>query len=332
MKANKFQFASRLASLVLAPVFITTIAACGGDDDSNDIGGKTGGTTSLSDKTTPIDFQFKERAYNSFFALYDYAADGAYVGSDTTKYSKCSVNLRQGSHRLLWMEGVDGNEYLNWEWGQTGYGDKYYMGLHYDPETGLVTDYDYDKSDGYNHTVGHDVVYSEQLIDVTPYLMPAQEVVFDKTVCAKIKVNITGSMPTEHLYHQGKLNDYSYYSDIVGIITGTPCVKAVALTSDDYQLTNKMFSGSMYAEVYSGPDAPNGYDIKSLTGYVTVLCPLNGMDNVKMSFFIRKADGDILTTVNLPQCSIRRGYTTILTGPLTSSASDWNVTMEPYNP
>ena len=61
------------------------------------------------------------------------------------------------------------------------------------------------------------------------------------------------------------------------------------------------------------------------------LCPLNGLDNIQLIAETYDKDGNSIPATILPLFSLRRGYTTILCGPLFSgTTSDWSVTMEPY--
>lgn len=108
MKANKLQFASRLAFLALATVVTSSFVACGGDDDEPSTDSR------LSDKTTPVTFRLDNgRSY-----MFDYSGS-QYVGSDTlevygstyhaddkTYYKEVKIDLRQGQHQLMWFRGI----------------------------------------------------------------------------------------------------------------------------------------------------------------------------------------------------------------------------------
>ena len=63
-----------------------------------------------------------------------------------------------------------------------------------------------------------------------------------------------------------------------------------------------------------------------------ILCPINGLDNIQLTAEVYDKDGNPISTTTLPKFNLRRGYTTILRGPLFSgSTSDWTVTMKQYD-
>ena len=146
MKKNVLS-ASRLVTLALACVLTFSFAACSGDDDELSV------DELLSEKTTPIDFEFDGFEYLDRYFLFDYAGS-RFVGSDTITRSKCTLELRQGKHHLIWMKGQYGSD------------------VDFIPESRTFS----------GHTTSIYAAYAEMDIEVTPYLMPVQKVKFQKRI------------------------------------------------------------------------------------------------------------------------------------------------------
>lgn len=151
MKTSCSQKTSYFAILSLAYIMALTTAACSGNDNEHISG------VPLSEETTPIDFEFENFEHLDKYILFDYAGN-RYVGSDTIFRSKCTLNLRQGKHHLIWMKGVYGSD------------------VGFNPEARSFS--------GNNTSVV--ASYAEMDIEVTPYLMPAKQV-----DCSK-QITITG--------------------------------------------------------------------------------------------------------------------------------------------
>lgn len=140
MNTKTFLSASRLLVMALLLSISFCFAACDGYDE-------TSVDELLSDKTTPIDFELQDfETYDKYY-LFDYAGN-IFVGADTISKSKCTINLRQGKHHLIWMKGQYGVE------------------VGFVPESRTFS--------GSNPYI--DAKYSEMDIEVTPYLMPVQSV------------------------------------------------------------------------------------------------------------------------------------------------------------
>lgn len=188
--------------MTIACLMAVCITACGDDDEPTV-------DELLSEETTPIEFQFSGYSYyyGSENILYDYAGS-RYVGSDTIRNSTCTINLRQGNHKLIWINGLWPTFPL---WGNNGQNKS---GVYYDPQAKTVTNF---YPDG---NTEHIIVYCEKDLEVTPYLMPAQKIEYKPLTCV-LKIKVTDLQAGQK-----------------GRITGVPSVKSVSLTGDDFSLNN----------------------------------------------------------------------------------------------
>lgn len=322
MKTKAFFSVSRMALLALTCTFTFGIAACGGDDDEISV------DEILSEETTPIDFVFSAKPYDwERYILFDYAGD-RYVGTDTiTKASKCTLDLRQGKHHLLWVFGLENNDYLRQYWKNTE--DKFYAGVHYNPDDKSFTVYDEYASVG-------NVKYCEKEIEITPYLMTEQKIEFTNYVSGSVQIVITDTPKGTAMPEW--IEDARGWDWVkIGMVTGIPSIKTVYLNGNEYK-SNKEVSSALYLQVdiehrwgYQRDESARDAGLEINSQYYTTLCPLNGLDNIHLNIDVWDANGNPISTNTLPKLNIRRGYTTVLRGPLFSgNTSDWTVTMEKY--
>ena len=339
-RTSQSLFASRLTVIALAAVFTIGLAACGGDDEPEK--SPTPVTPEqpskpeqpstpeqpqqsdeqLSDATTPITFKFGESPYTTTgFVLFDYTASGQYVGTDTIHSHTAKLDLRQGRHRLLWVKLLGSNDSYNPWWQQNGY-PKFLFDTHFDPETKTFTNYD---EDG---TPLFDIRYSDTQLDVTPYLMPAQEIKMNKQVSASVTVRATDVSQNLMLNVTKEPAYGSFGMAKVGSMTGLPLVRTVGLDDNTCEPRGETIDADAIAYVSGTKGA---YVVDSISGSACILCPLNGIDNIQLQVHLKDAGGNPITTTPLPPCSVRRGQRTILSGPLfTGTTADWKITMESY--
>lgn len=319
MKTNISNFASRLAILLLAVCMTLSFAACSNDDSSD-----TNIDDILSKETTPIDFQLKE-FYDRYknYIIFDYAGD-SYIGTDTLKSRTGTFNLRQGKHHLLFIKGLYNNTYLSPNDMQKDFG-KWYKGFHYDPLAKTITYY----GDFYD---GSSITYSEKDLEVFPYLLPVQEIDFDKFITAQLCIEIS-DLPNNPIYPEWNSNYECWDDTSIGIIKGSPIVSTVSINSNSYKTKDSKFG--LIVDVYADTKYYHEKDLPKdkLIYYVraaNLLCPRDGLDNIQLSVDIRDSNGQTVPTTTLPKVSLRRGCRTILRGPLfTGSTSDWKCEFEP---
>lgn len=296
MKTKHFHFASSWATLALALVTLFSFAACSSEDDDVD--------EILSEETTPITFRLPEGTTY----LFDYSG-GKIVMQDTItierRYSRdVDIELRHGKHNLLFLVGLS-----------KGYEDEFYDGeyysinpqIHFDPTKKTVT------RDMW--AIESDIMYSEKFIESTPYLMPKQQLEFN-SLTSSVEIYITDSYYIN--YEQGK-----YYR--AGYIKGLPRVKSVEVKGNKY---NADGDEELEVDAYIASNGPRFMCIPPRY----MLCPQDGLNGIQLKADLKTADGKPIPSTKLPKISLRRGYTTVLQGPLFSgSTSDWTVTMEPYD-
>lgn len=322
MKTRTFSFASCLAVLALA---VISFASCSKDKDEEPSIDEI-----LSEETTPVTFEFPAKLdlYDRYI-MFDYAGNH-FLSSDSTRYSQRTIDMRQGKHHILWFDGLD-EEQPNPAFGIIPDEEYYSSGVHFDPATQTCTVYDENGKVEY-------LAYYEKELEIYPYLLPTQKISFGKHITCDISIKITDksdriSQPTE-----SKSPFYHGPTEYIGEIEGIPFVKAVSVTGKTYQLKQGGITEHVYtyipSDYYRGNKiVKDGYDyyIGNWSGASTYLCPLNGLDNVQLTARIRDKAGNAIPTTILPKISLRRGYTTVLTGPLFSgSTSDWIVTMKEW--
>lgn len=263
MKAKQFQFASRLAAVVLAAVFTISFTACGSDDDNDpsidDI---------LSEETTPVTFALYKVGEHQ---LYDYAGnklvDSHSFNIDSHLYSKdrkIKLDLRQGKHKLVWFTGLDD-------------------GVNYNPEAGMLTCTDADASLG-------DLEYCIKEIEVTPYLMPEQELDY-ASICGHLHISVDFSPSA---------SDYELW------VKDVPFVKSVSVEGNKYDMERLPFQ-----RVVAG--SYNYYDHTPEVLYVSeyVLCPQKGIENVQIMYEVRRGSS-VVSSGKMPKFSLQRNYNTII--------------------
>lgn len=325
MKKNLIQFASRLSFLALALSASLSFNSCSKDDDEPSL------DEVLSEETTPIDFDFEDYHWEYQTMLFDYAGNN-YVGSDTiTRRSQCTLNLRQGKHKLVWIYGLD-------DWGdEPDRTEK--SGNHYDPVAKTVTTYD-------KYGADEAVSYCEKNLEVTPYLMPVQKVEHTNHLTCRVRFYVTDTHPNLPMPVIVQ-NDYSSRYEKVGKVTGFPHIKTVALFSNHYEMMDEEQEHPVWTcsvntywrdnkndkhDTFDYDNVADDFVMTDISGYYSMFCPLNGLDNIQLTAEVKGKNGVAIPTTKLPKFSIKRGYTTILRGPLYSgSTSDWTVEMIPYD-
>lgn len=300
MKTKTFLSASRLAVLTLVCILTFSLAACSGDESIDEI---------LSEETTPITFKSIINWYaDHTFFLFDHVGNN-YVGSDTISGSEFTISLRQGKHHLVWINGLD-------RWSSLQ-GEDY--GLHYDPRNKSVTTYNQ-----YPLYV-RDIAFCEKDIEVTSYLMPTQQIEFTNYIICSLQIKTTDK--TQGLFQTKQDN---LYAEQIGELTGVPGVRTVSLTGSNYELDGKDWPIGVYAHFEQLPSGQLEARADSIS-VIKMLCPLNGLSDIQLKAEIKDANGATIPATVLPKFSLRRGYTTVLQGPLfTGDTSDWTVTMELY--
>lgn len=280
-RTKSFLSTSRLALLALAYVFTLTFAACGGEDDEPTI------DELLSEETTPIDFELQDFEYYDRYFVFDYTGS-RYVGADTITRSKCTMNLRQGKHHLIWMKGQYGSE------------------VGFNPENRTFS--------GYSDFI--DAAYTEMDIEVTPYLMPVQNVKCQKRTTIErsslyIEVtDINGEMETPDGIKLGEKIK----------VTGFPFMNNISLDGNNYDTDNEINTGWVYFD-----------DRGETAGIVLNTFCLTDRDNLQVKVETQDVRGNRISSTTLPSVSLKRECYTILRGPLFSgSTDDWTVMMEPY--
>ena len=290
---TKFILQSSLMQLALSVCIASTFTACSCDDDS-DI------NSLLSEETTTIDFEFSGYSYHYGTAniLYDFAGNNL-VGSDTIYKSSCTLNLRQGKHHLIWINGLwPTNSWM------TDIEREKKSGVYFDPQTKTITNY---YPDG---NTDHVIVYCEKDLEVSPYLLPIQKIEYKHVTCV-LRIEVTDNARW--------LTWYPSQTGQKGRITGVPSVKSVSLDNNKYTLNDVTLQSDSISRY---EDDVNRF---------FMLCPSEGIDDIQPVAEIIDQDGRLIEVNRMPKFSLRRGYITTLRGPLlTGTISDWTVTMEPY--
>ena len=309
---NRILSAIRMITFMLMCMCTFCLTSCGGDDDLSI-------DEILSQETTPIDFQLAEynNRYDKYF-LFDYAGN-SYVGSDTVSSYKCTIDLRQGKHHLLWIKGIDD---------EPKYGKKYYAGIHYDPQEKTITDY------GDSYSYSEKIIYSETDLEVTQYLMPVQQIRPANYICGLIQVEISDmsddvEQPRDRSGDEDydPVSQYRYSRPVVGTVSGFPNVSKVSLTGNDYTQKKESSSCDILLQYHYDRVGEREFSLRAIGS----LCPKSGIDNIQLTVDMKDKNGSHIPTTALPRCSLKRGYTTVLRGPLFSgTTSDWTVTMEPF--
>lgn len=280
----------------------------------------------LSEETTPI--TFKIRALDNF--LFDYV-DGKYIDSDTL-YSKWggekNVELRHGKHDLLWFRGLERNSDNPW-------------GVHFDPIKRKLENRDV------RGEAMQDVQFCKKKIEVSPYLMPVQELSYEYYVTCMLFIEITDF--SQLIQKPTIIDEYDFETKVVGKITGIPNIRSISLDDGSYAT-----DGDMKIDVISVPAFDEGWwtvpdkepwlavipadrsDYPDFIGDIRMgnrlLCPFEGMTGVVPKAVIYDTNGKKIATTDLPRISFLPGCVTHLRGPLFSgTTSDWSATIEEYN-
>lgn len=283
-------FVSYFMLLTLAACMTITFYACNGNDDESTI------NELLSEETTPVDFEFSgySHFYGSYNFLFDYAGNNL-VGSDTIARSSCTLNLRQGKHKLIWINGLWPTFSLSPDIVEKKFG------VYYEPKSHTVTN---SYVDGNTDQI---IVYCEKDLEVSPYLLPVQKIEYKHLTCV-LRIDVTDEAKW-FTWSSSKTGSK-------GRITGIPSVKSVSLDNNKHSLN----------DIALPTDSISRYE------NFFMLCPSDGLDNIQPVAEIIDKDGNSMKPTPIPKFSLRRGQVTTLRGPLLSgSTSDWTVTMEPYN-
>ena len=276
----------------------------------------------LSVETTPVTFDFG--SYGKY-TLFDYAANGTYVGSDTVELKKphttSTIELRQGKHEVVWIDyRHSASEYLN------AANNSYFFGVHFLPESKVFRE-EIPKLPVEYGPLPDPVFYWKKNINVSPYLLPTQKSDFMSVTCS---VEIEATEDHASASWSGE-----------GVITGIPIITDVGLDDNRHKICTETSSAPIFFYcdekiVFDETISDYSYNI-SIHGKECfhILCPQGGLDDIQLSCNIKGDDGHYTTTTPLPKISIRRGYTTRIYGSfgslLSGNASDWKVEMIPYN-
>lgn len=301
------------------------LASCSGEDEEDT---KTGEVAEevLSEETTPITFEL-DNGWEHF--LFDYTASGRFVGSDTFAIKKndskqATTDLRQGKHKLIWLKGLR-NRYIYSESEITDptvvallNNQNTNTGLNFNPDNRTLILHD----DGILH---QNIFYFEKSLEVTQYLMTTQKLSYTPVTCM-FEIEFT---------------DASIWSSN-NFSLSFPFVSEIGLTDNRYEIRSNPLFITLY--VTDGYILGQGHEVirpeNVIFNHCISLCPLNGLDDIQLTCGMIDPNGQLVTTdakgitvpfTPLPKISLRRGYTTKLTGPLLNgSISDWTVEMEPY--
>lgn len=293
MKTKELFSTNNLTILVLACLAILGLTACSGDDEPSI-------DELLSDKTTPVTFEIGR---SGDFLLFDYAGSNfvdshtihqRYFNSSSPKTTE--LNLRQGKHHFIWLKtSEDAAEGTTFNPANKTISTPY-------PENMNYAEYDY---------------------EVTDYIAPAHKPNF-MPLTTGIKIIVTDYSEEVEKPARPVLVWHEAKTIKIGEMNGFPLVTYLSLHGGDYKITDNK-TGSIYTTY-------NVYSTEVTVTYSgTILCPEEGIDNIQLQADVKGADGSPVYTTTLPKFSVKRGYTTVLRGPLFSgSTSDWTVTLEPY--
>lgn len=302
-KFGKKTLCTAVVALACAAIFVS----CSGNDEFEDM---------LSKGTTPVTFRVEPQTSSIFF---DYTEGWHYIGSDTVRNTKSvsiqqSINLHQGRHNVVMVKGVNTDAVPS------------VTSIHFNPDK--RTFYLHSEHDGVGLYEGSgtpdlgvamsDAYYWHQMLDVSPHILPEQQPEYTP-VTATLQIIITD------------LNnrDIAPGQDILwsGSIKNIPVVEEVGIENDKSYTFRKQSH-----QFYVGLSRHGEFGIYPIITYQHItLCPLEGLNTVNLPCVVTDEHGQIVPTTPIPVFSMRRGYTTILRGPLFSgTASDWMVEMKPY--
>lgn len=301
MKTKAICFASRLLTMAFAVCVSLSFAACGDDDEPSV-------DEILSDKTTPVTFKLEKKKY----FLFDFAGSH-YVGSDTLDLKgsktadKTEIELRQGQHHLLWFKGLPDKYYR-----------EYFEDVSFAPTTQTV------RSNA--NTYGRYIInYAECDIKVLEYLLPTQKLEWNM-LNADVVINIT-----DQKLAADKVEKKHNQSVSIGTIDGLPNVSSLTIHGDNYTLSDDPLPIKISSSYYKGDGTHQDLFSIHLSPIYTIFCPESGFHNIQLTPNILDKNGNRIATTAMPSFSLRRGYITVLTGPLFSgSTSDWTVEYEPF--
>lgn len=295
MKTKAFHLTNYLVVLAFAVLTSISFTACS-DDDKPSI------DELLSDKTTPVTFEIGR---SGDFLLFDYAGSN-YVGShiihqyyyNSSSPKTTELNLRQGRHHLIWLRVSED----------------------------AAKDTTFDPA---NKTIStpnpESMSYAEYDYEVTDYIAPAHKPNF-MPLTTGIKIIVTDHSEEVEKPANPVLVWHESTTIRIGEMKGFPFVTYLSLHGGDYKITDNK-AGRIDATYYV-----KNYTEVTVAYYETILCPEDGIDSIQLQADVKGADGSPVYTTTLPKFSVKRGYTTVLRGPLFSgNTSDWTVTMEPYS-
>lgn len=268
----------------------------------------------LSTETTPVTFLVDAKTTPIFF---DYTEGWRYISSDTVQSNsigKYSINLHQGKHNIVAVKGID----LSVGALKTG--------IHFNPENHtfyLRSEHDgaglYDGVDTPDLGVAQfEAYYWHRSLEVSQYLLPEQQPTYT-AVTATLQIVITDYNNRNILPNQ----TFSW----TGSITNMPVVEEMKIGTDEYYKLR-----DQPHKFYVGLSRQGEHGIYPIITYQYItLCPQEGLENINLKCSMTDENGQTVLTTPLPIFSLRRGFKTILRGPLFSgSASDWTKEMLPY--
>ncbi len=288
---------------VLCGLILMGMASCSGDGEEVVDDG-------MSQETTPVTFALgKDWSY----VLFDYTDGGTYIGSDTIHLSKQAqeaVKLRQGKHQLLWVKGLTTEPY-----------DPDYRffssGVHFMRESNtffahMWTEKNEETGQTEYELLRNPVLFWKKSLEVSPYLLPVQEPDY---------VAVTGELQVYFTDEYIPKPDFSFDATFTNI----PVVSEVSMEGKQYTLLDMAVCKDVSLYYIGTEDAGRVPDFR-----FTSLCPLDGLNDIQLVVSSTNSGGQTVVTLQLPKCSIRRGYVTRLVGPLFGNANEWTMIESPY--
>lgn len=271
------------------------VSCSNGEEDIDDV---------LSKETTPVTFELGSGNH----ILFDYTANGTYVGSDTINLiapnTTATIKLRQGKHQIIWITKrmVRPNSSNNGAYSYYGEID----GLNFSPS---------EKTIQIDYLEGYDIQYWQEHIEVS-LLQSVQKAKYAPAACA-LHIDITDFPPS--------IEQQSEWLKEIGEVF-LPCVSEVGLADKRYKLKPEL----CIKNVYYYPAMMGTHKCRPIDYYG--LCPLDGLNDIQPTCKATDDSGQAVLTTQLPKISLRRGYVTNLSGPIFSgSTADWKVEMIPFN-
>ena len=175
----------------------------------------------------------------------------------------------------------------------------------------------------------------EKDIEVFPTLLPVQQVSYDRHLTAGLWIIATDITQNLTLPERDKTtSSLRYTRPVVGRIMGIPHVQSLSLSNGKYKLHDDkegMYIMTSVIDEYTYDPSTIATGLCILVEDIRTLCPPEGFSDIKAQVEVFDVNGNPVPTTQLPNISMRPGYTTCLEGPLFSgSTSDWKMMMKPY--